>query len=327
MTDQNVKNDTPSADAGTPKPRVVRRQIYFLRHAQSANNAASHDDKRAAAEGDKSAEAPVSEQQSGGPTPSEPSRKKRRMPDPPLTEQGVNQAEAAAAHFLEQANYKVGLIWCSAMTRCVQTTLPFVKAFKAPVRIITDLHEEGGLFEGARADQGKKSTNPLVHGLLKDEIINMFPADTVAEFVPSYQKASPIDNNGEEEATEEIGWWRGGFESVESVKQRCEDVTNALFEEVRNPTADPESSIFIVSHGLFIDRLFKHLLQIPFDAKSFLLTENAGLTSIQIECEVGSTGWDGTRVALVFHNRSGQVPKDLRTGHSCAGFLMAEADL
>lgn len=327
MTDKDVKNDTPSTDAETPKPRTIIRQIYFLRHAQSANNAAQHDDKRAAQD-DKKAEEPISEQKSEEPTPSEPSRKKRRMPDPPLTTQGVNQSETAAAHLQAQNNYNVGLIWCSAMKRCVETTLPFAKAFHpAPVRVITDLHEEGGLFEGPRAEQGKNSNNPLVHGLLKDEIINMFPTDTDAVYIPSYQETSPIDNNDDEAETEERGWWRGGFESIESVKQRTEDITNALFEEVRNPTVDPESSIFIVSHGLFIDRLFKHLLRIPFDAKSFLLTENSGLTSIQIECEVGSTGWNGTRVALVFHNRSAHLPKDLRTGHSCAGFLMAAADL
>jgi len=325
------KNDgaTPThADLSSEKRPIVRRQIYFLRHAQSANNAAQHDDKSA------DEEQAQSEQQA---TPSEPSRKKRRLPDPCLTDQGMRQAEQAAYYIENQNNYKIGLVWTSAMRRCVQTAIPFAKKFKVPVKIITDLHEEGGLFEGPRAEEGKNS-HPLVHGMTEDEIIGMFPEGIDCKYIPSYQRRSSSLINKTEDGKNETnqsagwwsqsqGWWRGGFEPAESVKQRCEDITAALFEEIRNPTADPDSSIFIISHGLFIDRLFKHILKIPYDAKTVLMTENSGLSSIQIECDTGTTGWEGVRVALVFHNRSAHIPKEMRTGHSCKGFLIAPADL
>eukprot|EP00397_Hematodinium_sp_SG-2012_P047066 GEMP01053386.1.p1 GENE.GEMP01053386.1~~GEMP01053386.1.p1 ORF type:complete len:306 (+),score=54.16 GEMP01053386.1:127-1044(+) len=287
---------------------VRRRYVYFVRHAESANNAAKKDDRRAEDPAD---------------TPSEPSRKKlkvsERVPDPCVTARGTVQA-SVTGRLLERLN--VGQVWSSAMTRCLETTKHLAAGLRdVPIKIIVDLHEEGGLFAGPRALRGENS--PAVFGLTQSEIRQFFPDSTKVLFEPTATTKNSTESSGLSESTNANGgWWKGGFEDREHLERRLEAVTDKIFDEVRNPTADPDTSVVIVTHGLFLDRLVKHLLRIPFDAPVFVLSENSSCSCLEIECTVGNKGFDGTKIAVMYHNRVQTIPAQFRTGHSCGGFRM-----
>jgi len=315
------------------QPQFRRRVFYFLRHGESANNANAHDDVQIT---------------QGETTPSSPSKriKKERLPDPNLTTRGYSQGEICAE---KVKALDVGQVWCSAMRRCVQTTSKAVGSIipDIPVKVYGDLHEEGGLFHGTRAEQKDNPKFPIVHGSTVSEIKTMFPEGTKVSCYGSTEpdslggsgntpstSSTAVPRSACDDFTTKVtggngtcdGWWRGGFETIDQVQFRMEAVKQIMFEEVMNPTANPEKPVLIVSHGLFVDRLYKLLLHVPFDAPVFFLTANTGITGIQVECPINGDQSEA-RVALLFHNRTDHLSKEVRTGHSCGGFRLPPADI
>ena len=80
-----------------------------------------------------------------------------RVPDPPLTDKGAEQAERVAAHLsggghlLEAERGHNGgpflnELHCSPMIRALETARPIGEAMRLPVRVWVDIHEVGGLF-------------------------------------------------------------------------------------------------------------------------------------------------------------------------------------
>lgn len=299
---------------------VRRRFIYFVRHGESANNAAKHNDCRTG-EADTSV------------CPSTSS--KTRVADPSVTEKGARQCWGLVeSKTLDHIN--VGQVWSSAMVRCVETTkILCANMPDVPIKIIGELHEEGGLFDGPRALQGKGL--PQVYGLTQSEILRLFPSASNVSFesagcsnssssssttASSKKRKSPKRAKSTHSTT--TGWWHGGFEDIDHLKQRLDTVREKIFDEVRHPTADANSSVVIVTHGLFMDRILKYLLSIPFDSSVYFLTGNTAVSCLEVECTVGRTGDDGTKVALVYHNRGPHLQDDLRSTHSCGGFKLTQ---
>lgn len=93
--------------------------LYFIRHAQSANNALFL--KTGARNG--------------------------RTADPGLTELGHRQAQVLADYFASKRNeFSVDHIYTSLMQRAILTAMPTAAAFGLPLEGIVDLHETGGVY-------------------------------------------------------------------------------------------------------------------------------------------------------------------------------------
>ncbi len=70
-----------------------------------------------------------------------------RHPDTPLTETGHRQAELLAERLSAVLPWRVDAIYCSLMTRAVQTAAPIAAALGLPLIGRTDMFEVGGLFD------------------------------------------------------------------------------------------------------------------------------------------------------------------------------------
>ncbi|MDA0747052.1 MAG: histidine phosphatase family protein, partial [bacterium] len=152
-------------------------ELYLIRHGQSFNNALKDSSQRVC--------------------------------DPPLTEIGVAQAERAgeylkaasaapgslevAADVQNKTGYVFTRIFCSAMLRTLQTTLPIARALDMRPEIWLDVHEEGGIWRDAGDGQGPIGYSGLVRG----EIEAQFPGFVIPD-----------------EITEK-GWWNRPAETKE----------------------------------------------------------------------------------------------------------------
>lgn len=102
-------------------------QLFFIRHAQSTNNALWLE--TGSSEG--------------------------RSDDPDLTDLGYRQAEVLAEHLMEPAvhtdddeptGYGLTHLYCSPMVRAVDTGWAVSKKLRLPLNIWVDLHEGGGIY-------------------------------------------------------------------------------------------------------------------------------------------------------------------------------------
>ncbi|MBZ9711700.1 histidine phosphatase family protein [Deinococcus multiflagellatus] len=94
-------------------------RLLLIRHGQSENNLAEHGSGYA----------------------------QRRLPDPPLTPLGLQQARHTAAHLAAQA-HGVTHLYTSLMTRAVQTAAPFAQILGLPAHGLAAAYEYGGLTTG-----------------------------------------------------------------------------------------------------------------------------------------------------------------------------------
>ncbi|WP_221088606.1 histidine phosphatase family protein [Deinococcus aquaedulcis] len=94
-------------------------KLLLIRHGQSENNLTEH----------------------------RPDYAQRRLPDPPLTPLGRQQAQHTAAHLAAQ-NHGVTHLYTSLMTRAVQTAAPFAQALGLPAHGLAAAYEYGGLTTG-----------------------------------------------------------------------------------------------------------------------------------------------------------------------------------
>ncbi len=135
------------------------KQLFFIRHGQSTNNALAD------------------------PT--------QRVQDPELTEIGQVQAEhaaqyIAAGHHLRGARTgaegpPLDRLYCSAMVRAVHTATPIGQALGLQPEIFVDLHEIGGIYLD-----------------YPDGRIESFPGQTRSELAARFPDCVPPDTLGEE---------------------------------------------------------------------------------------------------------------------------------
>jgi 2,3-bisphosphoglycerate-dependent phosphoglycerate mutase len=231
-------------------------ELYLIRHGQSTNNALGTDIGRSQ--------------------------------DPALTEIGVQQAEAVAAHLANgpypesrldnRDSYQIDHLYCSAMQRALQTAQPIGKVLGLTPEVWVDVHEQGGIFlkEQNGAYQG-------YGGMTRAEILAGFP-DYV---LPA--------------AISETGWWNRGFETVPMATGRALAVAEDLLE--RGPGSDQR--IAIVSHGFFLNLLIKALFnQLP-AIGMYYHHHNTGITRFDIRP-------DGF-ISLRYLNRISHLSPDLVT--------------
>ena len=199
-------------------------ELYFIRHAQSTNNA-------------------LADQQD-------------RVCDPPLTELGQRQAKVVAQHLTNgltpelakstsveatrsnhRRGYGITRLYCSPMMRALQTARPIGQTLGTAPEVWVDIHEQGGIFLDHREAGGVVG----YPGKTRSEIL--------AEF-PDYQLPDDIT---------EAGWWNNGYEEWSACHGRAIKVARQLRE-----WGDSDERIGLVSHGGFIDALLKALCnQLP----------------------------------------------------------------
>ena len=162
-----------------------------------------------------------------------------RLPDPPLTKKGGEQAGRVAAH-LSQGGHLPGHergngrpfieeLYCSPMLRALETARPIGETLGVSPQVWVDIHEVGGLF--------------LDHG---EEVgVEGFPGKTRQQIQDEF-KGFDAEEVGDE------GWWRGKRETDQAGRGRAIGVAAKLMarsgEDVR---------IALVSHGDFICGLLK----------------------------------------------------------------------
>jgi 2,3-bisphosphoglycerate-dependent phosphoglycerate mutase len=217
-------------------------QLYFIRHAQSFNNALW--------------------QQTGS--------EDGRHADPVITDLGQQQTQALvkllthndpAAPVDERDTHNrrgFGLthIYTSLMTRAVATATLLADALDVPLHAWPDLHEGGGLYLADAATnelQGQAGPN-------RDYFEQHFPHLSLPEVLS------------------EAGWWNRPFEAKEERLPRAQRVVETLLER-HGHTND---HVALVSHGGFYNYVLMALLGMPEHAGFWFVLNNVAITRLDL---------------------------------------------
>jgi broad specificity phosphatase PhoE len=231
-------------------------ELYIIRHGQSTNNALG------TAVG--------------------------RVQDAPLTEIGLRQAEALAAHLAagpypeseweKRAGYEFDHLYCSAMQRALQTAEPVGKALGLKPEVWVDVHEQGGIY--LDSDDGQTIGFP---GMTRAEIAERFPDYVLPD------------------AVTENGWWNKNYETIGAASGRAIAVAEILIER----SQESDERIALISHGMFVSLLIKALLnQLP-GAMTYYHHYNTGISRIDIQPDAP--------LILRYLNRINHLTPDLLT--------------
>ena len=167
-------------------------QLYFVRHAQSANNRLY--DETGTWNG--------------------------RDADPELTELGHRQAQLLAEHvacrpgevpardYVNRGGFGITHVYSSLMVRALATGHYLAAALSLPLVIWVDLHELGGIFV-IESETGERTGQP-----------GKTPAELAARFPRAQLPALPDD----------AGWWNRPYEEAELQAQRARRVVAGLIE-------------------------------------------------------------------------------------------------
>jgi 2,3-bisphosphoglycerate-dependent phosphoglycerate mutase len=213
-------------------------QLYFIRHAQSANNALWAD--TGTDEG--------------------------RSHDPELTPTGEKQARFLAEYFKEAIDiseregdgYPYGRparlthIYCSLMLRSVVTGITLAQALGLPLHALEDIYEEGGIYKDD-PETGQKTGLP---GYGKSYFEKHYP-DLVL----------PENMNPQ-------GWWNRDYELPENRSKRAHKALRNIL-ELHGGTQD---RVALISHGGFYNLFLRAVLKITDNGRYWFTLNNAGIT-------------------------------------------------
>ena len=217
------------------------------------------------------------------------------MVDPPITELGQRQAVILAQHLAtgathdqvpgaapgsararERKGYGITSLYCSPMLRSMQTAHPLKEALGLIPKIWVDIHERGGMF----LEHGEDGGSVGYPGMTRSEIM--------AEY-SDYQLPPGV--------TEE-GWWNRDREDPPTAGGRAIRVAEDLV-----ALSETEDRVAIISHGTFINILFKALLdQLPGN-HIYYRHNNTGISRISIQ--------KGSMTEVLSLNRLDHLPSDM----------------
>ena len=214
-------------------------QLYFIRHAQSQNNALWVEN--------------LSYQ--------------GRTEDPELTPTGYEQARHLARYLSQSppprslpmpdwnpqnaGGFDITHIYCSLMVRAVATGTIVARALNMPLVAWMDLHETGGI---VALDQET------------DERVGL-PGNNRAYFEARYPDLILPENLGEE------GWWNRPAEAYEQRPVRARRVLDELFEK----HGDGDDRVAVISHGAFFGYLMSAILDLPSMPPPWFGLSNTGI--------------------------------------------------
>lgn len=318
--------------AGPAKDGSPFLNVYFVRHAESLNNANQHHDERpdeasgqpglnGTTTSEASAECPLKKRKVS----------KTRRPDPGLSNRGFLQSKALA-HFFSclaedpstHSSLRPRRLFTSGFRRSLQTCQAVAGLLNLEPELAADIFEEGGVFHGSRAacPADSRQGHPLAHGLNASEMLQLLPCLKGADVVP------------------DRGWWRGGQEAKEDTQSRAQACAEWLWDMCRERAGNcavPESpsacatngkeaaatadsgdpgAIVLITHGLFLDRLLKALIGMPpMSDRAVFLTANCAYWLLRLQL-VPDGEAQRRRAALMACNVVDHVPMHIRTGHS-----------
>lgn len=215
-------------------------ELYFVRHAQSENNALM--DRTGSTKG--------------------------RLADSPLTRVGHRQAKLLARHlarrgrkpphapvdYRNNGGYRITHVYCSLMDRAVATGSYVSHALGLPLQGHLDMHESGGLFEE------DEQTGEL-RGL---------PGRSPAEFQRDYPRLRLPEN------TDERGWWNRPPEPREHRPQRARRILHWLVDA----HGETDDRVVMISHGGFFNWFLFALLGSGDMAKNWIHMNNTAITRV-----------------------------------------------
>ena len=222
-------------------------QLYFIRHAQSANNKLYEDT----------------------------GKWDGRNADPELTELGHEQArrlaehvacvngeaphraEAARRDYVNRSGFGFTHVYTSLMVRAIATGSYLAEALNLPLMAWEDLHEVGGIFV-IDPETGEHYGQP---GQTRSELAARFPRLTLQQSV------------------DDEGWWNRPHESIEQQTQRALRVVRELFER----HGGTDDRVAVISHGGFYNFVLGELLGIQADNGFWFALNNTGITRFGFE--------------------------------------------
>ena len=222
-------------------------QFYFIRHAQSENNALWLEN--------------LSYQ--------------GRTEDPELTATGYQQARHLARHLSTSppprslpmpewnpqnaGGFGITHVYCSLMVRAVGTGTIVARALGLPLVAWEDLHEVGGI---VRIDEETEERLGL-------------PGPNRAYFETNYPDLILPEELGEE------GWWDRPVEEREQRPIRARRV----LEELLNRHGGSDDRVAVISHGGFFGYLMHAMLDLPAESPLWFGISNTGITRIDFHQE------------------------------------------
>ena len=238
-------------------------ELFIIRHAESGNN--SLGDNRA------------------------------RVVDPSITDLGQRQAAILAQHLatgstqdlipgaapgsaraVPRKGYGITSLYCSPMLRSLQTAHPIKEALGLIPKVWVDIHERGGMFLEPGEDQ-ESVGHP---GMTRPEILAKYP---------DYQLPPGITGEG---------WWNRGREDPATAAGRAIRVAEDLA-----AMSGTEERVAIITHGAFMNILFKALLdQLPGN-HIYYRHNNTGISRVSIR--------KGSATEVISLNRLDHLPSDL----------------
>jgi 2,3-bisphosphoglycerate-dependent phosphoglycerate mutase len=225
-------------------------QLYFIRHAQSINNAHWGDDTY------------------------------QESDDPELTKLAYSQTGCLARYLGENQKLDEAVTWnpqnrdgfgvthiyTSLMVRAIGTAVPIAQAISLPLVAWPEIHETGGIF--SRLPNQKMKGLP---GKPRSYFENNFPMLQLPAWL------------------DETGWWGSlPFEEHEQRQLRAETVWNELLARHGDKEGEPEHHVVLVSHGGFFMHLLTAALGIQmrriqeFDHEYWFLMNNCGITRLDV---------------------------------------------
>ncbi len=201
-------------------------ELYFIRHGQSANNAAWS----AGAE--------------------------RASPDPELTETGQTQARLLASylqqhaaktdeqHWDRQNKHGFGLthLYTSLMVRAVATGSAVSQALGLPLQAWVDLHEKCGIYWQATPDSPPQG----LPGNPRSFFEQRFPGLVLPDWL------------------DEQGWWNRPFEAYAERPARARRFLQELLARHGDQEGQPVQRVAVFSHGGFYQLLMECLFDLPY---------------------------------------------------------------
>lgn len=222
-------------------------QLYFIRHAQSQNNALYV----------------------------ETNSYEGRTEDPDLTSAGYEQARLLARHLSRGSpgrsrtvpdwnpqnvgGFDITHLYCSLMVRAVATGTIVAQALDLPLVAWEDLHEVGGIAH-LNVETGERT------GL---------PGRNRAYFETCYPDLTLPESLGDD------GWWNRPYEVREQRPIRAQRFLNELLKR-HGGTGD---RVAVMSHGAFHSYLMHAILALPPEPPVWFYMENTAITRIDFSDE------------------------------------------
>ena len=239
-------------------------RLFFVRHGQSQNNALWARD----------------------------GLKVDRVPDPEITDIGRRQLESTA-RFLDfcltpdlsagadpTCGFESGniILFCSLMTRAIQSASIIAERLQIPVYAHLDIHENGGIYQDDFDTGGRVGEK----GLSKVEMDEQFPHVLL-----------PAGMNP-------AGWWNRPFEEREVRRERAAKVL-AWLQGTYGSTTD---TLIIVSHAGFYNYFLREVLGMAQNTQVWFEFFNGAVTLFN---------FDNDDINVFYNNRYDFMPMDIVT--------------